>query len=173
MSALLAVGSPHPFYELNPITTFCEPLNDSKSQKLNNTLKSFCSHFPAATSPSRVPVSALLAVGAVHHHLVSTRQRTKMGLAIETGEAREVHHFCTLVGYGADAICPYLAIEAIWRLQIDGKVPPTKDGKLRTKDELTRTYFKASNSGVLKVGGNRARLVLMEASKTKGSPACE
>lgn len=98
-----------------------------------------------------MPVSALLAVGAVHHHLIDAKQRTNIGLAIETGEAREVHHFCTLVGYGADAICPYVAIEAIWRLQIDGKIPPTKDGKLRTKDELTRTYFKASNSGILKV----------------------
>ena len=63
----------------------------------------------------------------------------------------QVHHFCTLVGYGADAICPYLAIESLWRLQVDGKIPPKKGGALRTKEELVRTFFAASNSGMLKV----------------------
>lgn len=104
-----------------------------------------------ATSPSRVPVSSLVAVGAVHQHLVASMSRTQIGLIIESGEPREVHHFCTLVGFGADAICPYVAIEAIWRLQIDGKIPPKKDGALRTKDELVKSYFYASNSGMLKV----------------------
>lgn len=69
----------------------------------------------AATSAHRVPVSSLLAVGAVHHHLVATMERTCIGLVVESAEPREVHHFCTLVGFGADAICPYLAIEAIFR----------------------------------------------------------
>eukprot|EP00897_Mesotaenium_endlicherianum_P000426 jgi/Mesen1/10384/ME000081S09774 len=104
-----------------------------------------------ATSPSRVPVSSLLAVGAVHQHLVSTMNRTRIGIVVESGEPREVHHFCTLVGFGADAICPYVAIEAIWRLQIDGKIPAKKDGSLRTKEELIKSYFYASNSGMLKV----------------------
>ncbi|CAI5493255.1 unnamed protein product [Closterium sp. Naga37s-1] len=104
-----------------------------------------------ATSPTRVPVSALLAVGAVHQHLVRTLQRTRIGIVVESGEPREVHHFCTLVGFGADAISPYVATEAIWRLQVDGKIPPKADGSLRTKDELIRTYFNASNAGMLKV----------------------
>jgi glutamate synthase (NADPH/NADH) len=69
----------------------------------------------AATSANQVPVSSLLAVGAVHHHLVSSMERTRIGLVVESAEPREVHHFCTLVGFGADAICPYLAIEAIFR----------------------------------------------------------
>ncbi|MBN1443468.1 MAG: glutamate synthase subunit alpha, partial [Planctomycetes bacterium] len=62
-----------------------------------------------AVGPDRVAVSALLACGAVHHHLVRQSQRTRIGIILETGEAREVHHFCLLVGYGADAINPYLA----------------------------------------------------------------
>lgn len=103
------------------------------------------------TSPKRVAVSSLLAVGAVHHHLVSRLERTRIGLVVESGEPREVHHFCTLLGFGADAICPYIAVEAIWRLQIDGKIPPKKDGSLHSKEELVQKYFKASNSGILKV----------------------
>ncbi|HMP06012.1 MAG TPA: glutamate synthase-related protein, partial [Lacipirellulaceae bacterium] len=68
----------------------------------------------------QVPVSALLATGAVHHHLVRKEKRTRVGLIVETGEAREVHHHCLLVGYGADAINPYLAFESLWQARRDG-----------------------------------------------------
>ncbi|KAJ6822472.1 glutamate synthase 1 [NADH], chloroplastic isoform X1 [Iris pallida] len=102
-------------------------------------------------SSERVAVSSLLAVGAVHQHLVSKLERTRVGLVIESAEPREVHHFCTLVGFGVDAICPYLAIEAIWRLQIDGKIPPKRDGSFRTREDLVKKYFKASNYGMMKV----------------------
>ncbi|KAL8570900.1 hypothetical protein ACOMHN_023573 [Nucella lapillus] len=61
-------------------------------------------------SHSLVPVSSLLAVGAVHHHLIDKKLRMKVGLIVETGEAREVHHMCLLLGYGADAICPFLSV---------------------------------------------------------------
>ncbi|KAL2550766.1 Glutamate synthase 1 [NADH] [Forsythia ovata] len=104
-----------------------------------------------AFSPKRVAVSSLLAVGAVHHHLVDKLERTRVALIIESAEPREVHHFCTLVGFGADAICPYLAIEAIWRLQLDGKIPPKATGEFHSKDELVKKYFKASNYGMMKV----------------------
>ena len=67
-----------------------------------------------ASGPDRIPVSALLATGAVHHHLVRAEKRTRLGVVVETGEAREVHHHCCLLGYGADAINPYLAFEALW-----------------------------------------------------------
>jgi len=62
-----------------------------------------------------------------------------------------VHHFCTLVGFGADGICPYLAIEAIWCLQNDGKIPPNGDGQPCSKEELVKKYFYASNYGMMKV----------------------
>jgi glutamate synthase (NADPH/NADH) large chain len=68
----------------------------------------------------RVPLSSLLATGAVHHHLVRREKRTRVGIVVETGEAREVHHHCLLVGYGADAINPYLAFEALWQARRDG-----------------------------------------------------
>ncbi|MCI0491973.1 MAG: glutamate synthase-related protein, partial [Planctomycetes bacterium] len=64
--------------------------------------------------PDNVPLSSLLATGAVHHHLVRQTKRTRIGIVVESGEAREVHHHCLLVGYGADAINPYLAFEALW-----------------------------------------------------------
>ncbi|MED6219382.1 glutamate synthase [NADH] [Stylosanthes scabra] len=104
-----------------------------------------------AFSRKRVPVSSLLAVGAVHQHLVKTLERTRVALMVESAEPREVHHFCTLVGFGADAICPYLAVEAIWRLQIDGKIPPKAGGEFYSKGELVKKYFKASNYGMMKV----------------------
>ncbi|GJM89695.1 hypothetical protein PR202_ga05907 [Eleusine coracana subsp. coracana] len=102
-------------------------------------------------SPDHVPVSSLLAVGAVHQHLVSTLERTRVGLLVDSAEPREVHHFCALIGFGADAICPYLAIEAIWRLQIDAKIPPNDDGQPYPHEELVKKYFNASNYGIMKV----------------------
>lgn len=104
-----------------------------------------------AFSSKRVAASSLLAVGAVHHHLVQNLQRTRVGLIVESAEPREVHHFCTLVGFGADAICPYLAVETIWRLQVDGKIPPKADGVFHSKDELKNKYFEASQYGMMKV----------------------
>jgi glutamate synthase (NADPH/NADH) large chain len=56
------------------------------------------------TDEDRVPISTLMACGTVHHHLVRNEQRTQIGIVLETGEAREVHHHCLLIGYGADAI---------------------------------------------------------------------
>lgn len=72
----------------------------------------------------RVPVSILLALGSVHHHLIEERQRMKVGLILETGEAREVHHMCVLLGYGADGICPYIVFELARNLRDDGVLDP-------------------------------------------------
>ena len=63
--------------------------------------------------PDRIPIPALLATAAVHHHLIRKGLRTSVGLVVETGEAREVHHFACLAGYGAEAINPYLAFETL------------------------------------------------------------
>jgi glutamate synthase (NADPH/NADH) large chain len=81
-----------------------------------------------AIGPERVPISSLLATGAVHHHLVRRAKRTRVGLLVETGEAREVHHHCLLVGYGADAINPYLAFEALWQARRDGLLDSGEEG---------------------------------------------
>jgi len=96
-----------------------------------------------AIGPNRVPVSALLACGAVHHHLVSRAMRTRIGIVIETGEAREVHHHCLLVGYGADGINPYLAFEALFQSR--------DDGLLDADTNLVGDYRQAVAKGMLKV----------------------
>ena len=73
-----------------------------------------------AVGADRIPVPALLATAAVHHHLVRQGLRMQTGLVVETGEAREVHHFCVLAGYGAEAINPYLAFAAYVYAGLDG-----------------------------------------------------
>jgi glutamate synthase (NADPH/NADH) large chain len=93
----------------------------------------------------KIALPSLLAVGTVHHHLVKTNRRTGIGLVLETGEAREVHHHAMLVGYGADAINPYLAFETLWDLRAQKKID--------VKDEKTivKNYIKAVDKGLLKV----------------------
>ena len=71
---------------------------------------------------NRIHVSSALAVGAVHHHLIQTRLRSKCAIVLETGEAREVHHLCLLVGYGCDAICPYMVFEIAQMLRDEGVI---------------------------------------------------
>ncbi len=93
----------------------------------------------------KVAIPSLLAVGAVHHHLVRTNSRTRIGIVLETGEAREVHHHGLLVGYGADAINPYLAFETLWELRAQKKLE-AKDDKA-----LVKNYIKAVGKGMLKV----------------------
>jgi len=97
-------------------------------------------------SAERVAVSSLLAVGAVHHHLIRQAKRTRIGIILESGEAREVHHHCLLVGYGADAINPYLAFESLWQAQRDGLLPADY-----TDDKIVHAYQKAVAKGMLKV----------------------
>jgi glutamate synthase (NADPH/NADH) large chain len=94
----------------------------------------------------RVPISSLLATGTVHHHLVRTESRTRIGIVVESGEAREVHHFCLLVGYGADAINPYIAFEAIYQLSRDGAFE-----KPISPDQLLESYITGVCKGLLKV----------------------
>ena len=99
-------------------------------------------------SRDRIPVSALLATGAVHHRLVRNHKRTQIGIVVESGEPREVHHFCTLVGFGADAINPYLAYEAMWQLQIDKQIRADL-----SHEDIQEAYHYAIQKGMRKVFG--------------------
>ncbi|UCB54227.1 MAG: glutamate synthase large subunit [Thiotrichales bacterium] len=99
-------------------------------------------------SEDLVPVSSLLAVGAVHHHLVYNRLRTRIGIVVETGEAREVHHHCLLIGYGADAINPYLAFEALFQAKRDGLLPAEE---YPNDDSIVADYRKGVVKGMFKV----------------------
>ncbi|KAF8774298.1 Glutamate synthase [NADH] like protein [Argiope bruennichi] len=93
-----------------------------------------------------IPVSGLLALGATHHYLINKLQRMKVGLILETGEAREVHHMCVLLGYGADAICPYLVFESMAELQGEGVISESL-----TEDQIFKNYVEAMERGIAKV----------------------
>lgn len=101
-----------------------------------------------AIDEGRVPLSALAACGAVHHHLVRQAKRTRIGIVVETGEAREVHHHCLLIGYGADAINPYLAFEALWKARREGLLD---SGTHPDDASVVSAYRKGVAKGMLKV----------------------
>ncbi len=93
-----------------------------------------------------VAIPALLATAAVHHHLIREGTRTKVGIAVETGEARELHHFALLIGYGAGAINPYGALETIGDMLKQGLLP-----KDLTFEYAFKNYLKATRKGLLKI----------------------
>ncbi|MET0536450.1 MAG: glutamate synthase large subunit [Xanthobacteraceae bacterium] len=91
-----------------------------------------------------IPMPSLLACAAVHHHLIRQGLRTSVGLVVESGEPREVHHFCCLAGYGAEAINPYLAFETL--LAMKDQLPQKLEDK-----EILKRYIKSVDKGILKV----------------------
>jgi len=93
---------------------------------------------------TRAPVPALLGVAAVHHHLLRVGSRTRTSLVVESGEPREVHHFCLLIGYGASAINPYLVFETFYDLNLDGRLTIKPE-------EAENNFIKACNKGITKV----------------------
>ena len=93
----------------------------------------------------RAPIPSLLATGAVHHHLTREGTRTRAGLVVESGEPREVQHFCLLIGYGAGGINPYLALESVRDLAERGELNGTKP------DYAVSNFIKANEKGILKV----------------------
>ncbi|HET6246536.1 MAG TPA: glutamate synthase large subunit [Tepidisphaeraceae bacterium] len=95
--------------------------------------------------PELAPIPSLLATAAVHHHLIRLGIRTQCGLVIETGEAREVHHFCLLIGYGAGAVNPYVAFETLADMH--------REEMLRdiTLEKAKQNYIHAANKGIIKV----------------------
>ena len=94
---------------------------------------------------NHAPIPALLAVAAVHNHLIRKVLRTEIGLILESGEPREVHHFCTLIGYGVTAINPYLALETVHDLQARKRL-----GDI-TPEQAEKNYIKAAVGGIMKV----------------------
>lgn len=94
---------------------------------------------------NHAPIPALLAVAAVHNYLINKVLRTEIGLILESGEPREVHHFCTLIGYGVTAINPYLALETVRDLQARKRL-----GDI-TPEQAEKNYIKAAVGGIMKV----------------------
>ncbi|HEV2074615.1 MAG TPA: glutamate synthase central domain-containing protein, partial [Thermoleophilaceae bacterium] len=98
-----------------------------------------------AAGPDRAPIPALLAVGAVHHHLVREGTRLRCGLVVESGEPREVHHLACLLGYGASAVNPYLAFETLTEMFDHGWLTGVESAA-----EAERHMVKAAGKGILK-----------------------
>ena len=96
--------------------------------------------------PDKIALPALLSTAAVHHHLIRKGLRTSVGLVVESGEPREVHHFCCLAGYGAEAINPYLAFDTLLAMHQRGEFPPEVDAH-----EVVTRYIKSIGKGILKV----------------------
>ncbi len=97
------------------------------------------------TDSDHAPIPSLLATSAVHHHLVRTKERTRVALVVESGDAREVHHIATLIGFGAAAVNPYLALETIEDLIAEGELTGV------TRAKAIGNYLEALGKGVLKV----------------------
>jgi len=148
----------HPFYKSGIIDIFFKA--DGQKGRLHAAIDSICA---SAEDLARngvnllilsdrnagthiAPIPALLAVGAVHHHLIKTGLRNTTSLIVETGEARETHHFATLIGYGADAINPYLVYSTIADLQKKKFFEEEQ-----SLEKLIQIYIKAIGKGLLKI----------------------
>ncbi|MDD2751721.1 MAG: glutamate synthase large subunit, partial [Candidatus Omnitrophica bacterium] len=130
----------------------------SEKESLAKTLKSICAQAETAikdgftfiilsdrgVNKNHAAIPSLLAVSAVHHHLVKKALRTQIGIIVETAEAREVHHFALLFGFGVDCINPYLAFEAVKYLVTEGIISLDREQSLYN-------YIKAVDKGILKI----------------------
>ncbi|GAA4300467.1 glutamate synthase large subunit [Compostibacter hankyongensis] len=99
-----------------------------------------------AIDSEHAPIPSLLATSAIHHHLIRKGLRNSVGLVVEAGDVWEVHHFACLIGFGATAINPYLALSSIRDMKLSGKITSPLE-----VDALKKNYVKAVNAGLLKV----------------------
>ncbi len=102
------------------------------------------SNMRARGSAVLIPIPSLLLTGAVHHHLIKEKTRTRVGLIVESGDARECHHIALLIGFGAAAVCPYMAIETVADLAARGELGDITPGK------AAGSLLKALGKGLLK-----------------------
>ncbi len=132
------------------LARICREASEAISERVNIIVLS-----DRLVSARRVPVPSLLAVAAVHHHLVREGTRLRAGIILESGEPREVHHFATLIGYGAVAINPYLMLETLDELVVEGRIAaPDADGvaPASTSDELNERLERAAQNVVKALG---------------------
>ena len=122
------------------LTELCEKAEEAARTEQNVLILS-----DREVDENHAPIPALLAVAAVHNHLIRKVLRTEIGLILESGEPREVHHFCTLIGYGVTAINPYLALETVRDLQARKRL-----GDI-TPEQAEKNYIKAAVGGIMKV----------------------
>ena len=125
----------------------CEALKElcEKAEEAARTDQNVLILSDRGVDANHAPIPALLAVAAVHNHLIRKVLRTEIGLILESGEPREVHHFCTLIGYGVTAINPYLAFETVKDLHARKRL-----GDI-TLEKAEQNYIKAAVGGIMKV----------------------
>ena len=144
------------------LTLDCTFRAHSGKQSLIDRLNALCIAAENAITKNNVPIivlsdkkandkdcaiPSLLTIGAIHHHLIDKQLRSKVALFIEAGDAKEVHDFCTLLGYGADGICPYMVYRTISKLHYEENI----EMKEITKPIAIKNYISAINKGILKV----------------------
>jgi glutamate synthase domain-containing protein 2/glutamate synthase domain-containing protein 3 len=132
----------------------CERAHDAIARGVNIIILS-----DRNLGPTQAPIPSLLAVAAVHHHLVREGTRLRAGIILESGEPREVHHFATLIGYGASAINPYVVLETLDELVVEGRIsrdsdgaqaPPAPEELSSRLEEAAQNFIKAVGKGLLK-----------------------
>jgi glutamate synthase (NADPH/NADH) large chain len=116
----------------------------AEAEKAVDEKKNYIILSDRSISEDYAPIPSLLAVAAVHHHLIKTKKRMQVGIIVETAEAREINHFALLLGYGASIINPYLAFAAIGHLVKEGKIE-------KEYNEARKNYIKSIDKGLLKV----------------------
>ncbi|HSZ14527.1 MAG TPA: glutamate synthase large subunit [Solirubrobacteraceae bacterium] len=130
------------------IDRICRQAREAIAERVNIVILS-----DRQIGPRRAPIPSLLAAAAVHHHLVLEGTRLRIGIILESGEPREVHHFATLIGYGVSAINPYLLLETLDELVAEGRVVRTgADGAQVALDaeQAAQNVVKAIGKGLLK-----------------------
>src|SRR5881409_2947571 len=127
------------------LTNLCDEAYDNVEAGVNVIILS-----DRRTGPERAPIPALLAVAAVHHHLVRAGNRLQAGLVLESGEPREVHHFATLIGYGCSAINPYLLFDSVDELVVQKRIKDATGKEIDEPDVAERNIVKAIEKGLLK-----------------------
>jgi glutamate synthase (NADPH/NADH) large chain/glutamate synthase (ferredoxin) len=134
------------------VERICREADDAIARGVNIIILS-----DRALGPLRAPTPSLLAVAAVHHHLVVEHTRLRAGIILESGEPREVHHFATLISYGASAVNPYLTLETLDQLVVEGRIGGAAEAAQPTAEELNgrleqaaQNFIKAVGKGLLK-----------------------
>jgi glutamate synthase domain-containing protein 2/glutamate synthase domain-containing protein 1/glutamate synthase domain-containing protein 3 len=129
------------------LTRVCEQAHEAIAEGVNIIILS-----DRLLGPSRAAIPSLLAVSSVHHHLVREGTRLRAGIVLESGEPREVHHFATLIGYGASAINPYVMLETLDELVARGLITRTENGSSvpLSPEQAAQNTIKAIGKGLLK-----------------------
>jgi len=140
---------------LKALDRLCKQADECVNQGVNILILS-----DRSMDVDRAPIPSLLAVGAVHHHLVREGVRLRTSLVLESGEPREVHHFATLLGYGVQAINPYLMFESLDQIVVEGEYKEGMasafagaHGDLTPHDQVTKQLIEEAESNIVKAVG--------------------